>query len=165
MPKKPATTPVALRYPPQYILSYMANRYAIEREEGFILVHFGLLNRSSLLLNRLTCVFTEHTLKLQRENLVQYSDKIGMPKKKIPAWIPPPLTSAHDFLPIVDFIHVSNWEDAHAEICFWNYSQGHMADLVQSGNKEQLTPWGVAMFRCGIDLQRAFLAELYEDAE
>jgi len=143
----------------------MANRFAIEREEGFTVVHFGLVNRAGSLLDRFSCVFPEHTLKSQRENLVQYSDKIGPTKKKIPSWAAPARKSEETtLLPVIDFVHVSQWDDAHAEICFWNFSQGHLADIVRAGGKEPIAPWGVALVRCEIDLQRAFLAALYEDA-
>lgn len=126
------------------------------------MAHFGLVNRSGLLLDRLTFIFPEYTLRSQRENLVQYSDKIGLAKKEIPTWIPPVRGADDSFtIPVIDFIHVSHWDDAHAEICFWNYSQGFLADSVRMGSKEPLTPWGVALLRCEIDLQRAFLAELY----
>jgi len=163
--KQSDTTPVSLRYPPQYIHSCLANRYALEREANFILAHFGLVSKTDRVLARLTCVFSSHTLQLQRENLVQYSDKIGLPKSTVPEWSPPVQEDPDVLLPVIDFIHVSNWDESQAEICFWNFSQGHMADLIQAGNKEQMTPWGVAMVRCGIDLQRSFLANLYQESK
>jgi hypothetical protein len=143
----------------------MANRFALDCEEGFRVVYFGLVNRANLLLDSLTCIFPEYTLKRQRENLVQYSDQIGLPKEKIPKWDPPRRESKDVSLPVVDFIHVSNWDDAHAEICFWNYSQGHIADMMRARKKDGLTPWGIALLRCEIDLQRAFLDALYRETE
>jgi hypothetical protein len=101
-------------------------------------------------------------LEAQKENLVQYSDQVGLPKKQIPKWVPP-IRESKDVscLPVIDFVHLCHWNDAHAEICFWNYSQAHLSDLNRLGREDPVTPWGVAMVRCGIDLQRAFLAELY----
>ena len=164
MAKKTTKSSVGLGYPPQYILSFMANRYAIEREDGFTVAHFGLVNRSNLLLDRFTCIFSEHTLKSQRENLVQYSDKVGLPKKKTPTWVPPfKEAEAAVAVPVIDFLHLCHWDDAHAEICFWNFSQAHLSDLARMGKDQVLTPWGVAMLRCEIDLQRGFLADLYND--
>jgi hypothetical protein len=141
----------------------MANRFALEREEGFVLAHFGLVNRKGLLLDRLTCIFPEYILRSQKENLVQYSDKIGLPKKDLPRWKPPALEESNiSTLPVIDYIHVSQWDNAHAEICFWSFSQGHIADLIKMGKNAEVMPWGVALLRCEIDLQRAFLAQLYE---
>ena len=150
----------------------MANRFAVDHEDGFILADFGLLNRGGRLLNRFTCVLPQYTLEKLKENLVQFSDKVGLPKKEIPHWNPP-LRETKDLdsitLPVVDFLHVSFWDEAHAEICFWNFSQGQLADMVnadkalrgQGGKEGSLMPWGIAMVRCEIDLQRAFLRELY----
>ena len=164
MSKSVEPVTISLRYPPAYIFSFMANRYALEPDKGFTVVHFGLLNVSGLLIDQLTCVLPEHTLKAQQKNLVQYSDSIGRPQNPIPPWHP----SARDFtkremnIPVVDFVRLLHWEDAHAEICFWNWSQAAMADLVQTGHPEQLVPFGVALIRCSMDLQRAFLLDLYK---
>lgn len=171
MPKKQPQEGHRLRYPSAYVVSLMANRYALEREEGFTLAHFGLLGRSGLLLDAFSCVFPAHSLENQKENLVQYSETIRLPKTKIPTWNPRDskefsmrrdASGLSQLTPVVDFIHVSSWQDIHAEICFWNFSQGHLADIVHSHSEEPLTPWGAAMIRCGIDLQREFLAGLYE---
>ncbi|HEX3857087.1 MAG TPA: hypothetical protein VHY30_07315 [Verrucomicrobiae bacterium] len=163
MPKKSPTQTVNLGHPAQYYHSCMANRFTIEREEGFTLAHFGLVSRVGLLLDRLTCLFPEHTLLSLKENLVQYSDKVGLPKKTIPAWSPP-VWIDRDFstLPVIDFVHLCHWDDAYAEICFWSYSRASAADIASVGKKDNfITPWGVALLRCEIDLQRAFLEKLY----
>lgn len=163
MPKKPPTTSVELRYPTLYIQSCMVNRYELIREDGFTLAHFGLVSRKGLLLDRFSCVFPEHTLQLQKENLVQYSDNVGLPKNTIPPWNAPARVVEDDCkLPVVDYVHVSHWADAHAEICFWSYSQGQLADFARANKKEPLIPWGLALVRCEIDLQREFLVKLYE---
>jgi hypothetical protein len=61
----------------------MANRFAIDRQDGFTLIQFGLVSKTGLLLDRLTCVFPDPMLETQRENLVQYSDGIGNYWQKI----------------------------------------------------------------------------------
>jgi len=170
MQKKQPKGTVSLAHPLQYALfSCMANRFALEREDGFTVAHFGLVNSSGTLLDSFICILPEHTLKSLKENLVQYSDKIGLPKKKMPAWTSRPMIAAPGpdrlTIPVVDFIHVCNWHDAYAEICFWNFSQGYLADVVNSGKDKTVTPNGVALIRCKIDFQRAFLASLYEDAQ
>ena len=110
MPKKKTAPSVGLRYPPAYIRSCMANRFKLETEEGFTVAHFGLVNRSGRLLDRFSCVFPEHTLTTQRENLVQYSDKIGIPKNAIPQWEPPDREAKGTLdLSVIDFVHVSHW--------------------------------------------------------
>jgi hypothetical protein len=166
MAKKQTTQTVNLRHPLQYIHSCTANRFAIEHEEGFALAYFGLVNRSGLLLDRFTCLFPDYTLQTLKENLVQFSEKVGLPKKKIPAWNPPPIQSQTfsdlSTLPVIDFIHLTYWDDAYAEICFWSYSRASAADVARSGKKDDaITPWGIALLRCEIDLQRAFLEQLY----
>jgi hypothetical protein len=164
--KKPAKPPVVgLRHPTQYVYSCMANRFAIDREDGFVLAHFGLVNHGNLLVDRLTVVFSNNTLEALKENLVKYSDEVGLPKKDITKWIPPVRTEKDiSYIPVVDFLHLCHWNDTNAEICFWSYSQAQMADLSRLGGKnESMAPWGIALLRCEIDLQRAFLAELYAE--
>ena len=163
-PSTPTTTAkVLLTYPAGYFFSFMANRYALTREDGFTLVHFGLLNRGNDLLDHFSCMIPEHTLNAQKENLVQYSDSIGLPKSNPPPWAPPPSKERGELgrFPVVDFLHLCNWEGAHAEICFWSYSHGQAADLARAESRESVRPWGIALLRSNLDLQRAFLAELY----
>lgn len=162
--KKSGKQTFNLRHPQQYHYSCMANRFAIQREDGFVLAHFGLVGKSDLLLDRLTCLFPDSTIESQKENLVKYSEGVGTAKKKIPDWIPPVWMNKDLIsLPVVDFVHLCNWADAHAEICFWNYSQAFAADISKLGGKNDgVNPWGIALLRCDIDLQRAFLEKLYE---
>jgi len=162
--KKQTKLNVNLRHPQVYHYSCMANRFAIQREDGFLLAHFGLVSKKDVLLDRLTCLFPESTLSSLKENLVAYSEGIGLPKSKIPAWPAPTwIESNFKILPVVDFVHLCNWNDAFAEICFWNYSQAFAADTAKMGEKKgDIHPWGIALLRCDLDLQRAFLEELYE---
>jgi hypothetical protein len=149
----------------------MANRFAIIRDDGFTITCFGLLSRDGKLLDKFACILSENTLENLKENLVQYSDQVGEPKRRIPKWNPPIRDLSvveHPFnllteLPVADFIHLCNWNDAYAEMCFWNYSQAKAADLMRTGNIGILVPWGVGLIRCSIDLQRAFLEQLYTE--
>jgi hypothetical protein len=103
-----------------------------------------------------------------RENLVSYSAKIGTAKTRKPAWKPKVedaeekateiLVSQYG---IVDFIHLSNWDDAHAEICFWNYSKSSLADHMAQNVTTPFKAWGLALLRCDLDFQREFLEALY----
>jgi hypothetical protein len=168
--KKPAKPPVVgLRHPVQYVLSFLANRFAVAREDGFVLAHFGLVTKADVLIDRFTVVITDNTLKTLKENLVKYSDEVGLPKKEIPKWLPPARKAEESisllsYLPVVDFLHLCHGNDVDpvdAEICFWSYSQAYASDLSRVGKDQTLMPWGIALMRCEIDLQRAFLAELY----
>jgi hypothetical protein len=142
----------------------MANRFAIDHGEGFTVAYFGLVNKSGFLLDRLTCLFPEYTLQSLKENLVQYSDKAGPPQKQTPAWTPPTFQSSDlSTLPVIDFVHLCHWDDAYAEICFWSYSRASAAEVAAIGKKSDfITPWGIALLRCDLDLQLAFLGKLYE---
>jgi hypothetical protein len=165
MPKKAPTQTFNLHHPGVYTNTCMANRYAVDHEKGFTVADFGLLNRAGVLIDRFTFIIPDYTLEMQKESLVPYSDKIGPAKKAPPSWTAPSVGPRNDWstLSIVDFIHVSHWADAHAEIGLWNYSQGSVADLLRAGHKEALMPWGVALIRCDLDLQRSFLTELYAE--
>lgn len=166
MPKKPTKVEVTLQHPAQYALfSCMANRYFIQREDGFAVAHFGLADSNNKLIDYFRCVLPAHSLEAQKENIVQYSEKIGLPKVEMPKWTLPEREPRADLLTVavVDFIHMTHWEDAHAEICFWNYSRANLADRVAIEKKVTVPTWGVALIRCKIDFQRSFCAALYDD--
>ncbi|HZQ46075.1 MAG TPA: hypothetical protein VFC07_03610 [Verrucomicrobiae bacterium] len=167
METKPQQVSVSLRHPGAYIASYMVNRFHLARNSGFTLAQFGLVDDSGKLLEMVGCILTDATLLDLRENLVGYSAKVGLPKKKAPVWNPPieeysgGLSAAFCRYGVVDFVHLTNWQDAYAEICFWNYSKAGLADHFSSDTKEPYPTWGLALLRCDIDLQREFLEALY----
>ena len=158
---------VILGHPQVYVSTYMVNRFRLLKNAGFIAGHFGLVDDSGKLLDRFSCIFPESVLKDLRENLVAYSAKIGTAKKKKPEWIPQvegadeKQTIRFPEYGIVDFVHLTNWEDAYAEICFWNYSKAGLADHISQQPKTPFPTWGLALLRCDLDLQREFLEALY----
>jgi hypothetical protein len=162
--KKQDRMEVAMRHPLQFPFSMMANRFALERDDGFILAHFGLVSKDGFLLDQFKCILPYSALKQQKENLVQYSDAIGLPQKELVAWKVPAQVAPEkrEFtIPVVDFVNLTVWDSDNAEICFWNFSQGHLSSLAQSGRLSEFVPYGVAMIRCEANLQRGFLVELY----
>jgi len=164
----PQQNQVSLGHPHMYVATYMVNRFCLLKNAGFISGHFGLMDDSGKLLDKFECIFPESVLKDLRENLVTYSAKIGTPKKKTPEWTPK-IKDANEDKPgitfsqygIVDFVHLTNWDDAYAEICFWNYSKASLGDHITQQIKAPFATWGLALLRCDIDMQREFLATLY----
>lgn len=165
---QPATTNVNLAHPHVYIATFMVNRFCLIKNSGFTVGHFGLIDDSGTVLSRFGCIFTDSSLKDLRENLVSYSAKIGTAKTKKPAWKPKVddvkekenevMVSQYG---VVDFIHLTNWENTHAEICFWNYSKASLADHIGQKVTTPFHTWGMALLRCDLDLQREFLETLY----
>jgi hypothetical protein len=145
----------------------MVNRFCLLKNSGFIAGHFGLVDDSGQLLDSFACIFTESVLKDLRENLVKYSAKIGTAKKRKPEWLPEIVVrdgndeKTMSQYGIVDFIHLTNWDEAYAEICFWNYSKANLADHISQKIKTAFPAWGHALLRCDLDLQREFLEALY----
>ena len=168
MESKPKQVPVSLVPPSAYFATFMVNRFCLIKDKGFTTGYFGLVNESGVLLDKYACIFTDSMLKDLRENLVTYSGQIGTAKSKPPAWTPT-ITDANSktgepsmsTFGIVDFIHLTNWEDTHAEICFWNYSKAGLADHLATKPNQPFQTWGLALLRCDIELQRAFLEALY----
>ena len=163
----PGQIPVNLGHPHVYVATYFVNRFCLLKNAGFIAAHFGLVDDSGILLDKCACLLTESGLKDLRENLVTYSAKIGTAKKKSPTWTPK-IENVDLKLPIffsqygiVDFVHLTNWDNAYAEICFWNYSKASLADHMAQQIKTPFQTWGLALLRCDIDLQREFLEALY----
>lgn len=163
----PPQSQVILGHPHVYVSTYMVNRFCLLKNTGFIAGHFGLIDDSGKLLDKYACLFPDSVLKDLRENLVTYSAKVGITKKKSPPWTPK-VDNVDDKegisfsqYGIVDFIHLTNWDDAYAEICFWNYSKASLADHIAQQIKTPFATWGMALLRCDIDLQREFLEALY----
>jgi hypothetical protein len=168
MDPKPQTATVNFAHPLAYIATFMVNRFYLIKNSGFTIGHFGLIDDSEILLDKFGCIFTDAALKELRENLVSYSAKIGTTTKKTPTWRPT-VEGAEERRSevslsqygVVDFIHLTNWEDAHAEICFWNYSKASVADHVAQKVTTPFPAWGLALLRCDLDFQREFLEALY----
>jgi hypothetical protein len=135
----PGQSPVNLAHPHVYLATYMVNRFCLLKNAGFIAGHFGLIDDSGKLLDKFACLLPESVLKDLRENLVTYSAKVGTAKKKSPAWTPKiedidsKMGVSFSQYGIVDFVHLTNWEDAYAEICFWSYSKASLADHMVAG--------------------------------
>ena len=165
---QPAKANVNLAHPHVYIASYMVNRFCLLKNSGFMIGHFGLVDDSGKLLDKFGCIFTDSVLSDLRENLVAYSASIGTAIKKKPAWTPNVEDAetrrsevSMSQYGVVDFIHLTNWQDAHAEICFWNYSKASLSDYIAQQVKTPFPAWGLALLRCDLDFQREFLEALY----
>lgn len=162
--KKQSKPSLTLSHPAHYFLSGYVNRYCLVREEDFTLCFFGLLNGKNELLEKWGFIFPASSLEALKDNLVSYSDQVGSPKSKVPKWtIPKEDADRIGNFPVVDFIHLCNWLDTHAEMCFWSYSQAKAADLARQPRGAEIQPWGTALIRCTFDLQRSFLEELYPE--
>jgi hypothetical protein len=174
MATNPKQVPVSFAQPFTYFTSFMINRFFLAKDDGFTLGYFGLVSKSNVLLDQFTCLFPQDTLTSLRENLVTYSETLGPPIIRPPAWTPKGIDASAERVEayssnfaVVDFIHLTNWEDAHAEICFWNYSKAKLADHLRGakdgGGKDAgaFPTWGIAILRSSIDLQRSFLEGLY----
>ena len=166
METKPQLANVSLAHPAQYFATYMVNRLNVERQTGFMIGRFGLMDDSGRLLESVGFIFTDTMLKELRENLVSFSAKIETANKKSPAWKPEVKQAAAESFAglqygVVDFIHLTNWEDKYAEICFWSYSKAKLADHLASNINQPFPTWGLALLRCSIDLQHEFLEALY----
>lgn len=168
MDPQPQLTTVSLAHPHVYIATFFVNRFRLFKNSGFMVGHFGLIDDSGKLLDKFGCIFSDTALKELRENLVSYSAKIGTTKQKKPDWKPKvqdaeekDLEVAMSRFGVVDYIHLTNWEDAHAEICFWNYSKASLADHMALKITTPFQAWGLALLRCDLDFQREFLEALY----
>src|ERR1041385_7725752 len=77
------------------------NRFSVERVDPLVIIHFGLINNSGVLLDRYsTCIF-KMELEALKENLMEYLGKLGSLGEPPPAWQP-----ASGLGPIEVFNHV-----------------------------------------------------------
>lgn len=137
------------------------NRFRVEPDEGFCVVHFGLLSKAGLLLDSYSCSVPPQTLQRNREALLGYLARVGSPKEKTPlAWQGPPVGQT---LQVADIIGVTLSDDMTAEMCLWMFSFTEAARQRRMGSRDTLEAQPLALLRCALELQKQLIAALYAE--
>jgi len=64
-------------------------RFSLQRIEGHILAHFGLLDESGILRDSFSCAFSKQTLQDSKAGLTGLLAKVGGPQTTPQKWTPP----------------------------------------------------------------------------
>jgi hypothetical protein len=135
------------------------NRFRVDHEKDFCLVHFGLMSGSGMLVEQYCVFFSRETLERHKKALVPYLERIGLPKETAPpAWQGP---LAVDKVDVVDIVNVAFRGDV-AEIALCIVSLNAVAMQARSKPTEALEAQPVALLRSTLETQKQLLVALYE---
>jgi hypothetical protein len=133
------------------------NRSAIERLDDIILMHFGLVNKSGMLLDRYSCAITVFELDAQKESLMEYLGRTGALGEAPQTWQPPNEAKQTDFC---NFIGVAS-SPAIGEITLNNFVGRAAAEM--ASQQKVLVAQPVALLKSGLDLHRHWIRMLFQE--
>jgi hypothetical protein len=158
-------TRVQFRLPvTDYPKTMFFNQVRVEQEEGFCLVHFGLVSGAGMPLDYYSCVLDSQTLENNKKSLLDYVGKVGRaPGKTRAAWQGLPMAMQVP-LPgkgrdVVDIVAVS-CRNNMAETCLCGFS--YIGAAGPKPATEPLAAQPVALLRSRVETQVHWLIELYE---
>jgi hypothetical protein len=132
------------------------NRFFVERVDTIVILHFGLLNNSGLLLDRYSAAISQRELDGQKPSLMEYLGKLGSLGEAPPAWQPPAGPSS---IELFNFVLVSSNSEV-AELGLNNVVVRAVNDLRQTtGGKVPAEP--IALLRCTQETMKHLIRELY----
>ena len=157
------TRTVTISFPPASFATIIyANRCTVENLDGHKIVIFGFEHGSDRRPETycvLACVFDRFMLEQQRQSWLSYLSEIGYPEPSTPMDWKPPVDQIKAF-PIINAAAFARTGD-EAEIRCYNFAMGDVASPEILGTQNILGQ-SVALVRCGLELQRNFLAALFE---
>lgn len=142
-----------------YAKTMLFNRFRVEREEGFCVVHFGLVSKGGLLLDYYSCVLPRRTLEENHGRLLDYLERIGPAKEKLTAWQG---AVAGQTPHVADTVSMAFTGDT-AETCFGVFSL--VAAFVPRGVASDglHEAQGLALLRSSLEMQKQLIRALYEE--
>ena len=136
------------------------NRLRVEHEDGFCVLHFGLVSKTGLLLDYYSCVLPRQTLEQNQNPLLEYLGRIGSPKEKSPlAWQVVPSGQTPD---VADIINMAFRGDM-AETCFCVFSLTAATRQRRAPSGDTLEAQALALLRSSVEMQKQLIAALYEE--
>lgn len=156
-PAKEQSVEVRLRFV-NFPRCLYANRFSLEKEDRFCIIHFGLLASSGLLVDHYCCVVTNSAIKHNQDSLVSFLQRIGFPKNKPEKWQPSAHKGTADVADIISMSH----RDEVSEIVFAAFSQIE-ATRVKSAGDNTIDSQPLIMVRCEAELQKQLLVALYDE--
>lgn len=126
------------------------NRFYIESVDGFLIMHFALLNTSGVLHDRYACTISKAELSFQKESFMNYLGKVGTLGDPPPAWQPTPSIAPIDFCNYFGLIGNSDF----AEINLCNVSARTASEAKPNA---QISADAIALLRCSLEVQTHWL--------
>lgn len=140
----------------QYRRSMPFNRYSIEKTDGFVIMHFGLLAASGNLLDYYACAISQIELDNQKKPLMDYLGKTGALSDAPPNWQPPIGLKQIELCN-----HIALCGNAQiGEITLNNLVGRELAEL--KSNQTTIQADTVGLLRSPIELQKHWLKDLFK---
>ena len=136
------------------------NRLQVEREDGFCLVHFGLVSKSGILLDSYSCVLPQQALVQNQKSLLEYLARIGQPKQKNPqSWQGGKAGANTD---VADIISMA-FRDDTAETCLCVFSMMAATRQRRSSASDTLEAQPLVLLRSPVEMQKQLIEALYAE--
>ena len=149
------------------------NRFSIEKADGFVQIHLGLVNKASTLVDSYSAAISELELFLLRKSTMDYLGRQGNLLEEPPTWQPP----AGGKMELVNHIQMAH-HGPMAETSFYVYSywsalqEGRRLAAMKEGKegKERAEQSGViaeglALLRSPLGVQQHLIRLLFKDME
>ena len=146
------------------------NRFSIEKADGFVQIHLGLVNKASALVDSFSAAISELELFLLRKSTMDYLGRQGNLMDEPPAWQPP----AGGKMELVNHIQMAH-HGQMAETSFYVYSywsalqEGRRLAAMKEGKEgaEQsgVIAEGLALLRSPLGVQQHLIRLLFKDME
>jgi hypothetical protein len=136
------------------------NRFHFEREEGFLMVQFGLVSGSGLL-DSYSCAFSRDMVEQNKESLLGYLNQVGRPAESAPS--PWKGIGVEKETQVADIVTMA-FRGETAETCLFFFSLS-AASRVKKGATatDTITAQPLALLRSTADMQKQFIIGLYEE--
>ena len=136
------------------------NRLQVEREEGFCLIHFGLVSKSGLLLDSYSCVLPQQALVQNQKSLLEYLARIGQSKQKNPqSWQMAPSREKTD---VADIVNMA-FRDDTAETCLCVFSMTAATRQRRTSSSDTLEAQPLVLLRSPVEMQKQLIEVLYAE--
>lgn len=132
------------------------NRFELERLEELIVIHFGLVTPSGMLLDRYSAAIFKAELLAQKESVMDYLGKTGSLGDAPPGWQSPSIVSPID---LFNMISVSS-NPFVAETTLNNIVARTIIDQ-RTGAHAVIPSEPVALLRSTLELQKHLIVQLY----
>ena len=135
------------------------NRFQAEREKDFMILHFGLVSETGMLLDQCHILIHRQAVERHKVSLITYLGQIGQPKESPTK--PWQSRMATDRPELVDGVSMAYSGDL-SETAFWFFSMHAASVRARMKTAEPVTAQPVVLLRSPLETQRQLIATMYE---
>ena len=135
------------------------NRFAVENDGGFVLIHFGLVNKQNAVVDSYSTAISAMELEQHEKAFDDYLGKQGTMLEEPPSWQPPVANKTELANHIVMARHGPLTETALFLVSFW----AAMMESKQPNPNLGSIPEGVALLRSPLAVQQHLIKLIFRD--